>query len=148
MKCWYCGSGVRRKADREMDHWPVPDRHGGKHTVAACRTCHNLKDRIPLKRWPSYATEALEDEVAKIGKLSAWIVSTVENFPWDATVLTQESIDMPYLSDSIMTRLMKEWLTTPPLARILVSKSIALAIDFRALDFDSQDAPGESYEVF
>ena len=36
-----CGKG-------EKDHFPVPQRHGGKQTWTLCRSCHDRKDREKL----------------------------------------------------------------------------------------------------
>ncbi len=48
MLCIYCGAPIA-KNDLEMDHFPIPERHGGKLTVPACRTCHTMKDRFSLE---------------------------------------------------------------------------------------------------
>jgi hypothetical protein len=48
--CFYCGEQISRI---EKDHAPIPKRHGGKITVDSCLTCHDMKDRILLKDWPS-----------------------------------------------------------------------------------------------
>lgn len=47
--CFYCDV---EHARHEHDHAPSPRRCGGEATVVACMTCHALKDRHPLDRWP------------------------------------------------------------------------------------------------
>lgn len=62
-ECFYCGALVA-KNDVELDHFPVPQHAGGEATVPACRTCHGMKDRFPLKAWPT-----------------EWIAGVVADFP-------------------------------------------------------------------
>lgn len=48
--CYYCDQWVSGR--HEHDHFPVPKVCGGIEMVAACLSCHDLKDRLPLDRWP------------------------------------------------------------------------------------------------
>jgi len=48
--CFYCGALVAQRG--VGDHFPVPDRHGGKVTVPCCISCHDMKDRFVLGDWP------------------------------------------------------------------------------------------------
>jgi hypothetical protein len=57
MLCIYCGAPIA-KNDLEMDHFPIPERHGGKLTVPACRTCHTMKDRFSLESISVYLMQA------------------------------------------------------------------------------------------
>ena len=49
--CFYCEAIVTRKTG-VGDHFPIPQRHGGKETVDCCESCHDMKDRIALENWP------------------------------------------------------------------------------------------------
>lgn len=50
-ECAYCGALVRADS-REMDHMPIPHRHGGEDVVPCCMSCHDMKDRFRLEHWP------------------------------------------------------------------------------------------------
>ena len=59
--CFYCGaiappSGVG-------DHAPIPKRHGGVETVAACQSCHSMKDRMRLMDWSSEWMAVVMDDI-------------------------------------------------------------------------------------
>ena len=47
--CFYCDGMITR---HEHDHAPSPRRCGGVETVVACMTCHAMKDRHAIDRWP------------------------------------------------------------------------------------------------
>jgi hypothetical protein len=49
--CFYCGALV--SGSGVGDHFPFPRRHGGTETVPCCLSCHDMKDRFPLDRWPA-----------------------------------------------------------------------------------------------
>lgn len=49
-QCFYCSGRVRTTG--VGDHFPLPKRHGGTLTVPCCESCHDMKDRFPLDRWP------------------------------------------------------------------------------------------------
>jgi hypothetical protein len=49
--CFYCGCCVAERYGRG-DHFPIPARCGGTDTVDCCVSCHDMKDRFPLDRWP------------------------------------------------------------------------------------------------
>jgi len=53
MNCTYCDAPIS-KNDLEMDHFPIPVRHGGAITVPACKTCHSMKDRFSLNDISDY----------------------------------------------------------------------------------------------
>jgi len=61
--CFYCGALVGRH-DGQGDHFPIPKNQGGRVTVPCCSTCHDMKDRFPLEKWPA-----------------AWISKVIEDFP-------------------------------------------------------------------
>lgn len=44
-RCFYCGEEFVGGA-MEADHFPIPACVGGTNVVPACRTCHDLKDRV------------------------------------------------------------------------------------------------------
>jgi len=48
--CFYCGA-ICSVGNYEMDHFPVPECAGGKFTVPACVSCHDMKDRFRLDDW-------------------------------------------------------------------------------------------------
>ena len=63
--CFYCGEEATRI---EKDHAPVPKRHGGKVTVNACLTCHDMKDRIKLEDWPNDWWNAVMEDLPKLSR--------------------------------------------------------------------------------
>lgn len=75
--CFYCD--VRLSVRHEHDHWPTAQRHGGTSTIPVCLNCHDLKDRIPLHRWPDGLwVDAMKDSgplgrllLAKVGAIFA-----------------------------------------------------------------------------
>jgi hypothetical protein len=48
--CFYCGCTLVA-GNKQDDHFPTPDRHGGTATVASCNSCHDMKDRIDVGDW-------------------------------------------------------------------------------------------------
>ena len=48
--CFYCDALVACNIER--DHFPVPKRAGGTHTVRCCLSCHDMKDRFNVGDWP------------------------------------------------------------------------------------------------
>jgi hypothetical protein len=48
--CVYCGGLVGTRG--VGDHMPIPRRNGGTETVPACMSCHDMKDRFTLEKWP------------------------------------------------------------------------------------------------
>lgn len=51
-ECFYCEQEFQTAPRHEHDHAPIPKDSGGLDIVAACITCHDLKDRRTLDRWP------------------------------------------------------------------------------------------------
>jgi hypothetical protein len=49
-ECLYCEQPLDEQ--HEHDHAPIPVRHGGDRTYCVCIGCHDMKDRIPVERWP------------------------------------------------------------------------------------------------
>jgi len=52
--CFYCDATLESgdiKQRIERDHFPVPDRLGGKDMVDSCVMCHNMKDRFKIESW-------------------------------------------------------------------------------------------------
>lgn len=64
--CFYCGCCVAERYGRG-DHFPIPARCGGSDTVDCCVSCHDMKDRFPLDRWPE---EWMATVIADFPKLS------------------------------------------------------------------------------
>jgi hypothetical protein len=74
--CYACKYYVV-KSTVEDHHYPVPDRHGGLHTVPLCRTCHDLVDRITLDHWPrAAASEGIMEVLGYAPSLVAIWAST------------------------------------------------------------------------
>ena len=61
--CYYCGACVAERHGNG-DHFPVPARCGGIETVDCCTSCHDMKDRFPVDRWPA-----------------EWMAKVIEDFP-------------------------------------------------------------------
>lgn len=69
--CFYCDA-LLTKGNREMDHFPIPDSAGGKAMVPACVTCHDMKDRFPLAKWPiGFVAAAMADQCVEDFMVSA-----------------------------------------------------------------------------
>lgn len=49
--CFYCRAPLLN-GSYQNDHFPIPDRNGGKITVPACLPCHDMKDRMRFDEWP------------------------------------------------------------------------------------------------
>ena len=49
-ECVYCGALVSGRG--RGDHMPIPAKNGGMFTVDCCLSCHDMKDRFPLDKWP------------------------------------------------------------------------------------------------
>jgi len=52
--CFYCDATLQAegiKQSYEKDHFPIPDRLGGKDLVYSCVQCHNMKDRFKVGSW-------------------------------------------------------------------------------------------------
>lgn len=47
MTCYICASKLRNRG--EMDHFPLPKRHGGMVVMPICVNCHDDKDRRQFK---------------------------------------------------------------------------------------------------
>jgi len=62
--CFYCGGLVTRAA--EDDHFPIPRSCGGDRTVPCCVSCHDMKDRYPLRNWPAEWIEKLLADFPKL----------------------------------------------------------------------------------
>lgn len=75
--CFYCGNMVAKR--HEHDHYPVPARAGGAHTVPACYNCHDLKDRVRTEDWNA------------IGYVEA-VVNLIRVLDIDAAQLTKEQL--------------------------------------------------------
>jgi len=50
-RCFYC-KAMLSKGNVQMDHFPIPKECGGTDVVSSCITCHDMKDRFTLEKWP------------------------------------------------------------------------------------------------
>ena len=75
-RCYVCDRRVGSRG--ELDHFPTPKSLGGEETEPICLPCHDLKDRIGVRRWnPSTAfasmsglwTKASPDERLMLAKI-------------------------------------------------------------------------------
>ena len=48
--CFYCDAALAKDMIQK-DHFPIPDRLGGKNIVHSCVTCHDMKDRFNTSHW-------------------------------------------------------------------------------------------------
>jgi hypothetical protein len=77
--CYACGHfGIKRTI--EDQHYPVPARHGGRHTIPLCRTCHDLSDRLNVMKWPKGCAEEGVWEVhhAAPSLMTMWVCTSDE----------------------------------------------------------------------
>lgn len=76
-ECAYCGALVRADS-REMDHMPIPHRHGGQDVVPCCLSCHDMKDRFILRDWPVAWKAIVEKEFPKLSReTKIWLVKVL-----------------------------------------------------------------------
>lgn len=100
-RCFYCD----RKLDvHQHDHYPVPRRAGGTHTVPACPVCHDLKDRIPSYCWDGGASRIAFDEL---------FLSRIDNL---------RHLDHKDVFAHCYLEIEAEWHTLSPLARLMYAK--------------------------
>ncbi len=58
--CFYCGALV--SGSGKGDHFPIPEECGGIECVPCCISCHDMKDRFPLEKWPiGWMSKIIED---------------------------------------------------------------------------------------
>lgn len=77
-RCFYCDRLVTRF---ERDHFPLARRHGGRITVIACYTCHDLKDRITIDNWPiEFLSKALQNWSRVPVEWRLWIAVSMSLF--------------------------------------------------------------------
>ena len=48
--CFYCDAILANDAIQK-DHFPTPNRLGGRDLVDSCITCHDMKDRFNTRDW-------------------------------------------------------------------------------------------------
>lgn len=65
--CFYCGALVSESFG-VGDHFPIPEEKGGSITVPCCRSCHDMKDRFPLDRWPMEWVSAVVMDFPKMSR--------------------------------------------------------------------------------
>jgi hypothetical protein len=81
--CFYCGCCVAERHGRG-DHFPIPARRGGTDTVDCCVSCHDMKDRFPLDRWPTEWMEAVLEDFPKLGRETKIFLAKVAGIHADA----------------------------------------------------------------
>lgn len=65
--CFYCDTTLssgrsKRKKGIQYDHFPIPQRYGGKDIVPSCISCHDMKDRFLIGDWGlPWITKILHD---------------------------------------------------------------------------------------
>jgi len=72
--CFYCGA-LCSAGNYEMDHFPVPECAGGKFTVPACISCHDMKDRFLLDDWSDEWRFALLRDFPMLSRESRIIIA-------------------------------------------------------------------------
>ncbi len=117
MTCHYCRS-ERSRGDIQMDHFPIPKRHGGTEVVPACATCHSLKDRVPMGKW---AAELRHD-----GARSVADVLTIGAFSEDFVSKAVLDGRMP---DEMKSHLLSHWEYMSWAGRLVAAKMIFIAMD-------------------
>lgn len=123
MTCFYCQADVQQSSSQQ-DHFPIPQRHGGERTVTACVTCHNLKDRVPLKNWPSYVTSAVLGDYPSRALSLILVAMSVGD---DSPVFRSESGD---LADDVEELVMPMLEEAPPLSRLFLARCVNLVFDY------------------
>lgn len=120
--CWYCDEEM--KGRHEHDH-VRPRRHGGTITVPACLDCHNLKDRIPVLKWPA---------AAALHALTALAADRLFAAASDAIRAVEMGHRAPRLrwQEPKVVQLIGN--APPGLPRVLLAKMYALGMDAAALD--------------
>lgn len=105
--CFYCHAPRDRTAI-ELDHFPIPKRHGGTTLVPACQICHTVKDRMsPDSYPPEFASRALEG-----------IISTAFGVPINYVRPVADGGPFP-----------PDWDEMPYEARIFFAKLVAITLD-------------------
>lgn len=64
--CFYCGGLVTK--DCQQDHFPLPKNVGGELTVPCCISCHDMKDRYPLEKWPIEWVEKIIQDFPQLNR--------------------------------------------------------------------------------
>ena len=65
--CWYCNALVAERHG-QGDHFPTPERNGGVECVPCCTSCHDMKDRFPLGKWPMEWVEKVMADFPKVSR--------------------------------------------------------------------------------
>lgn len=79
-QCFYCDMPLG--GFHEHDHAPIAKRHGGEDTVPTCVNCHNLKDRLPARKWPVELMVQALKECGPMGRIflakAFWIAADMD----------------------------------------------------------------------
>ena len=70
--CHYCDLPFGRTR-HDHDHAPVPHSSGGKLVVAACQTCHDMKDRGGIRGLPAPEFALAVASLTTSGALRDWL---------------------------------------------------------------------------
>ena len=65
-ECFYCDASLKGEAHHH-DHFPIPARYGGELTVAACGSCHKMKETARVDQWPADAFAEVIREMQDAG---------------------------------------------------------------------------------
>lgn len=117
--CYWCGEQVDDHHDH--DHFPLPHRHGGNHTVPSCQRCHSLKDRYPITRWAPAAQASIEAGMPLEAQYAIGML---------AGVVQGDEIEIGDVAATaeLVARLVRT--CTTPEARIALAISFNYALDF------------------
>jgi hypothetical protein len=123
--CHFCDA-LLASDNIEYDHFPVPRRAGGTEVVAACITCHDMKDRFLQEDWPRDLLNRALDEARRyqVSEMSR------AGIPNEIGKLTPDGIkavvDIAY---SWPQHVLKNWSEYSREARLIAAKSLALDAD-------------------
>lgn len=108
--CFYCDALLPNR--RELDHFPIQRRFGGKEVVAACMNCHELKDRSIAADWPV-----------------DYVLSAVLCLPLRKMELVHDLMACDrLLLDTYLDELLEDWSSLPSGSRLILAKLIRIVV--------------------
>ena len=87
-RCHYCDMPFGRTR-HDHDHAPIPRSAGGVVVVAACQTCHDLKDRGGLRGLPADECTRATISLREKGLLDTALSDSPHSWPHEWTALTR-----------------------------------------------------------
>jgi hypothetical protein len=107
----------------EYDHFPVPRRSGGTEVVAACITCHDMKDRLLQEDWPRDMLNRALDEARRYQVAEA----SRSGISHEIGQLTPDGIKaLVDIAHSWPQHVLRNWSEYSREARLLAAKWLAL----------------------